>query len=577
MAKFPNVNAASKYARDIVSGRIDACKYVRQACQRHLDDLAKSKNKDYPYKFNKAKAERVCKFIQLLPHTKGKWAKVPLNERRIKLEPWQLFIHMVFYGWERRKDKNRRFRTAYVCVPRKNGKSVKASGNALYTFCADGEFGAEVYCGATTEKQAWEVFKPARLMVKALSGLRERFHIEVMAKKLMLPDGSVFEPLIGDPGDGSSPHCAIIDEYHEHDGPEQFDTMQTGMGSREQPMIFVITTAGSNIAGPCKDLQDDVVKVLDGTIEDDTLFGIIYTIDETDDWTDPAILAKANPNMGVSVDIDYLKGQQQRAIRNPRYTNIFKTKHLNIWVNAASAFFHSENWKKAEDRSLDINDFADVPAWFGLDLASKLDICSMVKLFARTEADGKLHYYCFSRHYLPEETIFDSDQKNTKLYQRWINTPWENSDGSALKATDGAEVDFGEVADEVLSLADRFMVREVPHDPWNSAQLAQQLNESGVMAVKIPQTTVHLSPGMKEIESALAAGRFHHDGNPVLTWMISNVSAKEDAKGNVFPRKEKRDQKIDGAIALIMAVYRAMLDEGEGPSVYEDQEAMLFL
>lgn len=580
MAKYPSVNAAAKYARDVVSGRIVACKYVIQACQRHMDDLARCKAKGYPYRFNKEKAERACKFIQLLPHTKGEWARKPLAERRIVLEPWQLFIHAVLYGWERKSDKTRRFRTAYVEVPRKNGKSIIAAGNGLYTFGPDGEYGAEVYCGATTEKQAWEVFKPARLMVKALPNLRRSFMIDVMAKKLERPDGSVFEPVIGDPGDGSSPHCAIVDEYHEHDGPELFDTMATGMGAREQPLIFVITTAGSNIAGPCKDLHDDVVKVLEGSVEDDELFGIIYTIDEGDegdDWTDPNVLAKANPNIGVSVKADYLASQQRRAIRNPRYANIFKTKHLNIWVNSSAAFFNLEHWKQAEDTTLKIGNFTEVPAWFSLDLASKLDVCSFVQLFARWEDDGQLHYYCFSRHYLPEETIFDPDQKNAKLYQRWVNTKWDNSDGSALKQTDGAEVDFGEVGDEVLTLSENFMVREVPHDPWNSAQLAQQLNDEGLTAVKIPQTTTHLSPGMKEIESALKAGRFHHDGNPVLTWMMSNVVAKEDANENVFPRKDKKDQKIDGAVALIMAVYRAMLDEGERPSVYEDEDVMLFL
>ncbi|USD68127.1 terminase TerL endonuclease subunit [Vibrio sp. SCSIO 43136] len=572
MAKYPNVNAAAKYARDIVNGRIPACEYVRMSCQRHLDDLAKSKDKAYPYRFNKEKAEKVCRFIQLLVHTKGEWAKKPLADRRIKLEPWQIFIHACIYGWERKKDKTRRFRIAYIEVPRKNGKSIIAAGNGIWGFGPDREYGAEVYCGATTEKQAWEVFKPAKLMVKALPDLRERFGIEVMAKKMMLDDGSVFEPIIGDPGDGSSPHIAIVDEYHEHDGPELFDTMITGMGARAQPLALVITTSGSNIMGPCKDLHDDVVKMLNGSITDDELFGIIYTIDKTDDWRDPAALIKANPNIGVSVKYDYLVAQQQRAIRNPRYTNIFKTKHLDVWVNASSAFFNLEHWKACEDRDLRIEDFAGIPAWFSLDLASKLDVCSFIQLFARWEDDGQLHYYCFSRHYLPEETIFDKEQKNDKLYQQWVETEWPNSGGGALKQTDGAEIDFGEIGDEVLELAEEHTVREVPHDPWNCAQLAQDLIEEGLLAIKIPQNVAHLSPGMKELEAAMKAGRFHHDGNPVLTWMISNVVSKADANENHFPRKDKKEQKIDGAVALIMAVYRAMTNEGEEASPYDDPD-----
>ena len=577
MARYPNVTAAAKYARDVVSGRILVCKLVVQCCQRHIDDLANSKNKDYPYRFNKAKAERACAFMQLLPHTKGEWARKPLTERRIKLEPWQLFGFACQYGWERKSDKTRRFRTAFWFVPRKNGKSIKAAGVGLYGFTADNEYGSEVYCGATTEKQAWEVFKPARLMAKVLPNLRSKYHIDVMAKKMERDDGSIFEPVIGDPGDGSSPHVAIIDEYHEHDGPELFDTMQTGMGAREQPLMFVITTAGSNIAGPCKDLFDDGVKMLSGSAPDDELFALIYTIDDDDNWTDPAVLEKANPNIGVSVKRDYLLSQQKRAIRNPRYANTFKTKHLNVWVNASCAFFNLEDWKRGENVELKIDDFADCPCWFAIDLASKSDVCSWVQVFRRTESDGKIHFYCFSRHFLPEETIFDPDCKNAKLYQRWVNTDWDNSDGGALKAVDGAEVDFNEIGEEVLSLAERFMVREVPHDPWQSAQLAQQLMDNGLTPIKIPQNTAHLSPGMKEIESALKGGRLHHDGNPVLTWMMSNVVSKEDANENHFPRKDKRDQKIDGAVALIMAIYRAMLDEGDGPSVYESEDVMLFL
>jgi len=568
MAKFPHVNAAAKYARDIVSGKIVACLYVKQACQRHLDDLHASKAKNYPYKYNKTKAERACRFMHLLPHTKGKWAKKPIADRLIVLEPWQLFLHAVIYGWEKKKDKTRRFTTVYIEVPRKNGKSIIAAGNALYTFGADDEYAAEVYCGATTEKQAWEVFKPARQMVKAVPQLRQALDIEIHAKKLTRSDGAVFEPMIGDPGDGSSPHCAIVDEYHEHDGPELFDTMQTGMGAREQPIIFVITTAGSNIAGPCKDLHDDVVKMLSGAVTAgvDDLFGIIYTIDEGDDWTDPAVLIKANPNYGISVKDDYLLAQQQRAIRNPRYTNVFKTKHLDVWVSASSAFFNVEHWNASADSTLKIEDFIDCPVWFSLDLASKLDITSFIQLFTKTDDDGQLHFYCFSRHYLPEDTVTDHDQKNAKIYQQWVGTQWPNSGGVALTQTEGAEIDFNDIADEVIDLSHIYDVQEVPHDPWGATQLAHTLAAEGLTVVKIPQTTMHLSPGMKELEAALKGGRFHHDGNPVLTWMIANVVSKEDANENHFPRKDKRDQKIDGAVALIMAAGRTILGAEEDPT-----------
>lgn len=571
MAKNPNVNAANRYARDVVSGKILACEYVNQACQRHLDDLERSKSADYPYKFDADRAERACRYLQLLPHTKGKWVRRPAKERRILLEPWQLFFHALLYGWIRKKDKRRRFRRACLFVPRKNGKSIIAAGNGLYLFAADAEPGAEVYCGATTEKQAWEVFKPALMMTRALPSMRQSLGIEMHAKKLTRLDGSVFEPVIGDPGDGSSPHGALIDEFHEHDSSAMYDTMETGMGAREQPLLLVISTAGTNPYGPCKELWDECVRMLNGSEPDDELLALIYTIDSDDDPYDPMSLHKANPNMGVSVDIDYLLTQQARAKRSARHQTKFLIKHLNVWTSASSAFFNMADWLAAEDTSLRLDDFSGCDAWFSLDLASKLDICSFIKCFVRYDEQGQLHYYLFSRHYLPEDTVNDDSNRNFDRYQTWIKTPWANSGGMALHTTDGAEIDFGEIAADVIELGAQCRPREVPHDPWNSAQLAQQLIAAGMQAVAIPQNVAHLSPGMKEMESALSSGRLHHDGNPVLTWMIANVVAREDANENVFPRKDKKDNKIDGAVACIMAIGRAMLDKG-ARSVYDDPD-----
>ncbi|WP_324038346.1 terminase large subunit [Aeromonas caviae] len=572
MAKNPNVNAANKYARDVVSGRVIACKYVQQACQRHLNDLEKSKEKDYPYRFDAARAERACKFLQLLPHTKGKWRRLPLDKRRITLEPWQLFFHACVYGWVRKKDGLRRFRRAALFVPRKNGKSIVAAGNGIYMFAADDEPGAEVYCGATTEKQAWEVFKPAMQIAAQLPNLRRKFGIQVCAKKMLRQDGSVFEPVIGNPGDGSSPHLAIVDEYHEHDSPELYDTMETGQGAREQPMMLVISTAGVNPAGPCKQFWDECVKMLSGAEPDEELFALIYTIDDDDDIFDPASLRKANPNYGISVFEDYLLAQLMRAKRNARHLTKYLIKHLNKWTTASSTFFNYDHWRSAADATLKIEDFIGCPCWFALDLASKLDVCSLAICFARYEADGLLHYYLFTRHWLPEDTTNDPDNRNAAKYQEWISTVWPNAGGMALTPTDGAEIDFGEIGAEVATLASTYAPREIPHDPWNSAQLAQQLATAGWLPVAIPQTTAHLSPPMKEMESALAAGRLHHDDNPVMNWMVGNVTAREDANENVFPRKEGKDNKIDGAMAAIMAIGRAMLNKGAFSSPYSEDD-----
>ena len=266
---YPNVNAANQYARDVVRGKIVACQFVIQACQRHLDDLMAEKSKSFRYRFDKDLAERAAKFIQLLPHTKGEWA---FKRMPITLEPWQLFVICCAFGWVNKGTRLRRFREVYTEIPRKNGKSAISAGVALYCFACDNEFGAEVYSGATTEKQAWEVFRPARLMCKRTPMLTEAFGIEVNASNMNRPeDGARFEPLIGNPGDGSSPHCAVVDEYHEHATDALYTTMLTGMGARRQPLMWAIKfgagkngfTRGNPQTGtPATDLDDDYFDML---------------------------------------------------------------------------------------------------------------------------------------------------------------------------------------------------------------------------------------------------------------------------------------------------------------------------
>ncbi|RDH41604.1 terminase large subunit [Zooshikella ganghwensis] len=542
---------ALQYIDAVLAGDIPACTYIKQACQRHLDDLAKVKEPDYPYYFDDAKADRICKFIQLLPHTKGKWVA---KRELITLELWQCFAFAIPFGWLRKKNNARRYREVYCEVPRKNGKSIIAAGTGLYCFAMDNEYGAEVYSGATSEKQAWEVFRPAKAMVINTPDLKESAQINVNAKNMnRLLDGGRFEPVIGNPGDGASPSCALIDEYHEHKTSDLYDTMRSGMGAREQPLLFVITTAGSNIAGPCYEKRQEVINVLNGVVPNEELWGLIYTIDEGDDWTQPEALKKANPNYGVSVFEDYLLAEQSSAVANAGHQNPFKTKHLNIWVNAREAWINLEDWKACEDKTLSIEDFVDDEAVYSFDLAYITDIFSTAQLFTRI-IDGIRHYYVFSKHYLPSQTIFDEYNPNHSAYQRWVN------DGYLIK-TPGAEIDFNRVKRDICDFGEQFSIREMPYDPYGAVQLAHELDDYGFNPVKIPQKTTHLSPAMKELEAAIQSRRLHHDGHPVLTWMMSNVTVKEDANENIFPRKDKKHLKIDGAVALIMTVARSMVDD----------------
>lgn len=566
MATYTNVNAGNKYAREIVSGKIIACRYVNLACQRHLDNLADEKLKSYPFYFDKDAAERACRFIQLLPHTKGEWA---FKRMLITLEPWQLFRLINIFGWKRKKTRVRRFREAYNEIPRKNGKSAETSAIGVYLFAADGEFGAEVYSGATTEKQAWEVFRPARLMCKRTPHLVERFGIQVNASNLCkLSDESKFEPLIGNPGDGSSPHGWLVDEYHEHPNNELYETGLTGMGARRNPLLFAITTAGADIGGPCYDKRRELIEVLEGITPNEELFGVIYTIDEGDDWKSVEALKKANPNMGISVYQEYLISQQQRAINNPRFTNKFKTKHLNIWVSSKVAFFNMEIWARCADKDLSLEQFEGQECVLGFDLARKIDMNSMARLFWR-DIEGKRHYYSVSpRFWVPEDAVFQNE--NIRLgerFQGWV-------EGEYLYPTDGAEIDYREILAEAIDTNHSNPVLFTPVDPHGATNLAHHLDDEGLEPITITQNYQNLSDPMKELEAAIKSGRFHHDGNPIMSWCISNVVAKY-LPGNddvVRPIKEKPEHKIDGAVALIMAIKMAMTNESEAGSVYNETE-----
>jgi phage terminase large subunit-like protein len=532
---------------------------VRLACQRHLDDLARAK-KGWHYIFDEAKANHVCRFIEYLPHTKGDWAS---RGERIKLQPWQVFILAVIFGWLKRASRTRRFSLAYIAVPRKNGKSILAGGIGNYMFAADGEFGAEIYSGATTEKQAWEVFRPAKDMVQRTPELAEAFGITVGAKRLFIEaNGARFEPVIGKPGDGASPHCGIVDEYHEHDTDVLYDTFRTGMGARKQPLLLVITTAGDNLAGPCKALQSDVEQVLEGSVEREELFGIVYGIDAEDDWVSDQALRKANPNYDVSVFGEFLQTEQRAAIANARKQSIFKTKHLNVWVGANSAFFNVQKWNGMADRSLDPDEFRGLPCVAALDLSSKKDITARLVVFKKV-IDGRDHFFVFGRFYLPAVRAALAELQH---YQGWVAQGY-------LKTTPGGVIDYEQIVKESVEDIQRFRIKEIAFDPWNAEQAAQQIAKEAkpVTAIEVPQQPRYLSDPMKQLDALILDGRIHHDGNPVLTWMMSNVVAHIDAKDNVFPRKDRDESKIDGAVALIMAMSRALVLTGQKRSVYSER------
>ena len=539
-----HVTALNAYVKGVISGDIPAGKWTRLACERHLADLKRAKDKAWPYKFDAEKASRACKFIELMPHVKGKWA-LGSKPQRMAMESWQCFMVGSMFGWVAKATGKRRFRKVRLYVPRKNGKSSLAAPIGLYMLAADGEAGAEVYSGATTEKQAWEVFGPARQMALKTPDLVQHFGIDVNAKSLTrLADMSKFEPLIGKPGDGSSPHCSIIDEYHEHATDEALATMETGMGAREQPLSLVISTAGDNIAGPCRDDWLECQKVLERVLDDDRLFALIYSADPDDDWTSETALRKANPNYDVSVQGEFLLAQQRDAINNPRKQGHFKTKHLNLWVQARDAFINMQRWAECADPSLKLSDFDGRDCFIGLDLASKVDIAALELLFPN--ADGS--FTRFGKYYLPEETVLLPENQH---YRAWHQQ-------GLLTVTDGNIIDFSQIFDDIEAFCSRFTVQDVAYDPHQATMLVTQLQSEGIPVVEFKPTVLNFSEPMKQIEALIRDRKLKHDGDPVMAWMMSNVVAKVDAKDNVYPRKERAENKIDGFVALCSAMGRVM-------------------
>jgi phage terminase large subunit-like protein len=493
-----------------------------------------------------------------MPHIKGDWAA---RGQRLHLEAWQTFILASIFGWVHRDTGKRRFRVADLIVPRKNAKSTLAAVIGLYMLAIDGEFGAEVYSGATSQDQALEVFRPALLMTRATPLFRSNFNVSANASNLAVVEKNAkFEPVIGKPGDGASPSCAIVDEYHEHKTPELYETMQTGMGARSQPLMLVITTAGTDISGPCFLHQKELEKVLEGTLENDQRFGIIFTIDEDDDWTSETVLIKANPNFGISVDAEFLKLQQRDAQADPRKQNVFKTKHLNVWVAAASPWLNLYNLQRCGDSSLRVEDFRGEDCIAGLDLASKQDIASRVYVFRR-EIEGEDHYYAISRNYVPQAAV---DKPENAHYQGWVNS-------GHLIATSGNMIDLSQIEDEIFADAETVVIREVAKDPWGGQQLGANLAAQGFEVVDIPQQVRYLSEPMKMIQALVDAGRFHHDGNPCYVWQLSNVEVMPDRNENIFPRKLRAGNKIDAAIATVVAMNRALVDSAESGSVYNER------
>ncbi len=560
MARQPGEYArlATQYALDVVEGREVACKWVKLACQRQLDDLQRAAGCEPGswFEFNVERAERPCRFIENLPQIEGQWRGQPLL-----LQPWQLFRITTVFGWVD-SDGWRRYHTAYSEEARKNGKTTEAAGVGLYLVTADGEGAAQVYSAATTRDQAKLCWNLAKSMQRDSPGLRKRFGVKSSAGSIYVPStDSLFKPLSSDHDtlDGLNISGAVVDELHAHKSRGVWDVITSGTSARRQPLVWAITTAGTNQAGVCFEQHTYTKKLLEGVIEDDRYFGIIYTLDDedeiagtpADDWTDPACWKKANPNLGVSCYEMDLAKQVQVAKNSAASRNGVLTKRFNIWVNADTAWLDMRLYERIHRQPYVWDDFAGYDVIGAADLASKIDIAAVAWLF---EEQDKL--YPFLDYFLPDETVREGVND---MYQGWWN------DG-LLRVTTGNIIDFDAIEDRLVNVASFAQVKEFGYDPHQATQFAGHMLEEGFPMVEVRPTVLNFSEPMKELEARIRAQTFFTKC-PIFRWMVSNVVCHTDAKDNIYPRKPNAAAKIDGVIAVLMCLNRYMQPEKES-SIY---------
>lgn len=559
---------ANQYADDIVKGRILACKWTILACKRHQADLAKARAGLFEYVFDSAKAARVCYFIEGLPYPSA-FFRTP-DSATITLEGWQVFNTASIFGWVKRDEPARyRFREAFLSMARKNAKSTWAAGVADYKFAAEDEHGAQVFFGAASREQAMDIgFTPALAMIQGTPELCDAFGLKANKKSVTKPGDptAVMKPIVGKPGDGASPHCAVLDEFHEAKTDHQRQAMKTGMGARKNPLLLEITTAGFDLASPCRSLQDYAEKVLDGIIEDERFFANIYTLDEGDDYTDVSVAIKANPNLGVSVDPDYLQAQITAALNSASEQPGIKTKNFNLWVADKNPWIRVEDWKACADSTLRLEDFVGEECFIGLDLADVCDLASKMRLFERT-IEGAQHFYLFGEHSLNEVRV---NEKRNAHFQTWAAQ-------GHLKATPGNTTSYPLIMQGLLEDCEKFVVREVDYDAHHAGPLVQFVEEheswdQGAEFVKITPNVEFFTPAMREFEKAVLERRVHHTGDPVLTWSVSNTICRPRGFGNIMPDKKRAELKIDPTTATLNAFGRA---NGCAPTSFTDTEVMV--
>jgi len=522
------------------------------------------------YYFDEQEANRAITFFEkFLRHSKGEFAGKPFI-----LEPWQKKIVSDVWGWRRTADKLRKYRILFLEVPRKNGKSTLAAGLALLLTFADKEPGAEVYGAAADTGQARIVFDEAKKMMFQSPSLMKRgkpYLKSLVHMKGALPVGK-FEVISADAHTkhGFNSSGIIFDELHAQPNRELWDVLTTSTGSRRQPLTVGITTAGWDRKSICWEVHEYAERVISGVFEDPTFYGVIYGADVNEDWTDPGVWARANPNLGISLRMDYMERECQHALQSPAYENTFRRLHLNQWTEQETRFIPMERWRaggplehSVEWRAETMERMKGRMCYAGLDLSTRYDLTALVLVFPpHGDENG---YTVLPWFWIPEENMHERIKRDRVPYDVWVREGF-------VQATPGNIIDHAFVRSQLKDLNERFKIREIAFDRWGAGEISVALQGDGFTLVEFGQGFASMSAPMKEMLSLILAGRLSHGGNPVMTWNAASVTALQDAAGNVKPVKPDRQKsanRIDGIVALIMGLARAIANGANQESVYQ--------
>lgn len=515
--------------------------------------------------FDVAQAERAVQFISLLKHTKGVWYGKPFE-----LLPWQEKLIRDIFGTVK-ENGYRQYNTAYVEVPKKNGKSELAAAVALYLTCGDGEWGAEVYGCAADRQQASIVFDVAVDMVDQSPALKKRIKPVLSRKRLVyMPTGSFYQVLSSEAytKHGFNVHGVVFDELHAQPNRQLYDVMTKGSGdARKQPLFFLITTAGTDRNSICYEVHQKAVDILRGKKKDPTFYPVIYSIEDGEDWSDEKVWYRVNPSLGHTIDIEKVRAAYQSARENPAEENLFRQLRLNQWVKQSVRWMPMETWEKCA-HPVDPEKLKGRVCFGGLDLSSTIDITAFVLVFPPIPGDDK--YYVLPYFWLPEETLDLRVRRDHVPYDIWQQQ-------GHLLTTEGNVIHYGFIEKFIEDLNTEYHIKEIAFDRWGAVQMVQNLEGAGFTVVPFGQGFKDMSPPTKELMKLTLEGKIAHGGHPVLSWMMDNIHVQTDPAGNIKPDKAKSTEKIDGAVASIMALDRCIRNEGRTETSIYDERGLILL